>query len=229
MHCLSNKREAVPAPGRQPGADGHGSSQFPDQTCGSLCWRHGGSAASCRPRGRGKRLLCSSQSGASSLAPIPADSATLSWSPGPEFSGTWEKHVCHLHSAAQPASARPPDIPPMHPDWRLSRGGGILSPGPCQGPGHRLLAPQPREFSQGPPPCRPPAGEGGREGKGYTVVVSRGGGQRSSPHYHSCGMEAALSPRTGVRLCCCCFLERRKGRSEFPHSPSREECRALLG
>lgn len=50
--------------------------------------------------------------------------------------------LCHLHGTALPASANPPDIPSAHPRRRLSRGGGILSPGPSQGPGHRLPAPQ---------------------------------------------------------------------------------------
>lgn len=136
----------------------------------------------------------------------------------------------HLHGAAPPASARPADAPSRHPDRRLSCGGGILSPGRCQGPGHRLLAPQLQEFSQGPPPCRPPAVEEGREGRGCTVVVSGWGwgARKSSPHHCSCGVEAALSPRTGVRLCCY-FLKRRKGRDEFPHTPNGEEWKALLG
>lgn len=156
--------------------------QFPDQTCGCLCRRRRGSAASCSHSGRGERLRFSSESGVSSLAPIPAVSAPPSPALGTEFSGNPEEHVRHLHGAAPPASARPADIPSAHPDRRLSRGGGVLSPGPCQGPGHRLLAPRLREFSQGPPPCRPPAGEGGREGRGCTVVVSRGGGaEKLSP------------------------------------------------
>lgn len=49
-----------------------------------------------------------------------------------------------------------------------------------------------------------------------------GGARKSSPHHRSCGVEAALSPRTGVRLCCCYFLKRRKGRDEFPHAPNGE-------
>ena len=144
-----------------------------DQTRGCLWGTHRDSAASCGHSSRGQSLRFSSESGASSLAPISAVSATPSPSVGTEFSGNPEQHVRHLHSTAPRANARPPDIPSGHPDQRLSRGGGILSPGPCQGPGHRLLAPQPREFSQGPPPCRPPAGEGGREVRGCTVVVSK--------------------------------------------------------
>lgn len=124
---------------------------------------------------RGRRLPLSSESGESPLVPIFAVPASPSPSLVAELSGcsppgraglargNTKQHMCHLHTA-QPghAGAKPPDITSAHRTRRLSCGGSILSPGRCQGPGHRLPAPRflgsgsgSREFSQGPPPCQP--------------------------------------------------------------------------
>lgn len=107
--------------------------------------------------GRGRRLWLSSESRALPLGPIPAVPNTPSPSLGPELSGypvpgqasltlgTTEQRVCvhHLHSTPRcPASTNTPDITSAPPHRRPSHGGGILHPGPCQGPRHRLPAPQ---------------------------------------------------------------------------------------
>ena len=120
------------------------------------------------------------------------------------------------------------------PTGRLSR----RSPGPCQGPGAKSAGSSapPGSFPRDLHPASPPArGEGGWAGAAQLWLAWRGRGvgrveeSAFSARCHSCGMEAALSPRTGVWLCCCCFLKRRKGRDEFPDAKNGEECEPLLG
>ena len=193
--------------------------------------------------GRDKRLWLTPESRASSPAPIPAVPITPSPSLGTELSGhpfpgkaslvhgtrssTCE---CHLRSAAQPGQGQST----RHPNQRLSRGGGILNPGPCQGPGAPSAgssAPAPTSF----PRDLHPAGrqpkeeeEGGTAGAAQLWLVCGEGRGKLSLH-HPCRVEAALSPRTGVWLCCGCFLKRRKGRDLFPDAKNREECTPPLG
>lgn len=136
MHGLSHKREAVLLQGKKPGAEGHGGClPVPRPDLWLSLQETPWVLSFLQPQWQRQKVPVL-------LAPIPAVSATPSPSLGTEFSGTPKEHVSHLLGAAPPASARPADIPSAHPDWRLSRGGGILSPGARQGPGHRLLTPR---------------------------------------------------------------------------------------
>ena len=109
-----------------------------------------------------------------------------------------------------------------------------MEPRPCQGPGAKSAGSSapPGSFPRVLHPASPPARGGGRVGRSRAVWLAwqgEGVERAFSACCHSCGMEAALSPRTGVWLCCCCFLKRRKGRDEFPDAKNGEECEPLLG
>lgn len=135
---------------------------------------------------RDRRLRVSSGSTAPSLAPIPAVPVTPSASVVTEPSGHPSPGQASLiqgnteqHVSVSPAQCSPATPAPSHQTSLLEaeRGGGILSEGLCQGPRHRLPAPQLRLQGVFPETSTLLAASCRREErKGSTVVVSVGGG-----------------------------------------------------